>query len=201
MKKTRALAALASSTLLLAACSAQPGDESPSSEASASSSAVEAKAALQKADGTPAGTATFGRTEGGTAVSLKVEGMEPGFHGFHIHATGKCEPDSTAADKPEKKGDFLSAGGHMGSEEAKHPNHAGDLPSLLVDDDGNGELSFTTDRFTLDELDDGDGSAAMLHSGTDNFANIPERYASNGADEDTLGAGDSGTRLACGVIE
>ncbi len=200
-KKALAIAALASSTLLLAACSSQPGSESPPSESTASSSDADATAALQKADGSPAGTATFSQAEGGTTVSLEVEGMEQGFYGFHIHRTGKCEPNSAAADKPEKKGDFHSAGGHMGSDAAKHPNHAGDLPSLLVNDDGTGELTFTTDRFTPADLDDDDGSAAMLHSGPDNFANIPERYASSGADEDTLGAGDAGTRLACGVIE
>ena len=200
-KKFLALAAIASSALLLAACSAQTGDESPSSESSASSSVADATATLHKTDGTSAGTAKFSQADGGTAVSLKVEGMEQGFYGFHIHGTGKCEPDSAAADKPEEKGDFLSAGGHMGSDEAKHPNHKGDLPSLLVNDDGTGELTFTTDRFTPADLDDDDGSAAMLHSGPDNFANIPERYSSSDADEDTLGAGDAGTRLACGVIE
>ncbi len=201
-KKFLALAALASSTLLLAACAAQSGEESPSSESNASSSSVaDATATLQQADGTSAGTAKFSQAEGGTAVSLKVEGMEQGFYGFHIHAMGRCDPNSTSEDKPEKKGDFLSAGGHMGSDDAEHPNHAGDLPSLLVNDDGTGELSFTTDRFTPADLDDDDGSAAMLHSGPDNFANIPERYAPDGPDEDTLGAGDAGTRLTCGVIK
>ncbi len=200
-KKTLALAVLASSTLLLAACSTPSGDTSPSSGSSAASSAADATATLQKADGSPVGTATFSQTEGGTTVSLKVEGMKQGFYGFHVHATAKCEPDSTAADKPEKKGDFLSAGGHLGSDASQHPNHAGDLPSLLVNDDGTGELSFNTDRFTPADLNDADGSAAMLHAGPDNFANIPQRYSPSGADKETLGAGDAGTRLACGVIK
>ncbi|GAA1945825.1 superoxide dismutase family protein [Brevibacterium antiquum] len=200
-KRTLALPALASATLLLAACSAQTSDEGASDNASTSASSAEAKADMQKSDGTAAGTASFGRTKSGTEVSVKVEGLEPGFHGFHVHATGKCEPDSAAADKPEKKGDFLSAGGHMGSDEAKHPNHAGDLPSLLVNEDGTGELSFTTDRFSPEDLADDDGSAVMIHSGTDNFANIPERYASEGADEETAGAGDAKMRVACGVVE
>lgn len=200
-KRTLALPALASATLLLAACSAQASDEGASDNASTSASAAEAKADLKKSDGTAAGAASFGRTKSGTEVSVKVEGLEPGFHGFHVHATGKCEPDSVAADKPEKKGDFLSAGGHMGSDEAKHPNHAGDLPSLLVNEDGTGELSFTTDRFSPEDLADDDGSAVMIHSGTDNFANIPERYASEGADEETAGAGDAKMRVACGVVE
>ena len=200
-KKNLALAVLASSTLLLAACATPSGDATPSSGSSAASSAEEATATLHKADGSPVGTATFSQADGGTTVSLKVERMTQGFYGFHIHATGQCEPDSTAAAKPEKKGDFLSAGGHLGSDTTQHPNHAGDLPSLLVNDDGTGELSFTTDRFTPADLNDADGSAAMLHAGPDNFANIPQRYAPDGADKETLGAGDAGTRLACGVIK
>src|SRR5688572_31115607 len=50
--------------------------------------------------------------------------------------------------------------------------HAGDMPSLLVTADGHAWTSFLTDRFTLDELRDGDGSAVMVHAGKDNFANI-----------------------------
>ena len=200
-KKNLALAVLASSTLLLAACATPSGDATPSSGSSAASSAAEATATLHKADGSPVGTATFSQADGGTTVSLKVERMKQGFYGFHIHATGQCAPDSTAAAKPEKKGDFLSAGGHLGSDTTQHPNHAGDLPSLLVNDDGTEALRFTTDRLTPTDLNDADGSAAMLHAGPDNFANIPRRYAPDGADKETLGAGDAGTRLACGVIK
>ena len=52
-----------------------------------------------------------------------------------------------------------------------------------------------------EDLLDDDGTALMVHSDADNFANIPERYAPEGPDEDTRSTGDAGSRLACGVIE
>jgi Cu-Zn family superoxide dismutase len=113
--------------------------------------------------------------------------MPPGFHGFHIHTTGRCEPP-----------DFTSAGGHLNPTGADHGDHAGDLPSLLVNEDGRGLLAAVTDRFSLAELRDDDGSAVMVHSGRDNFANIPARYG--GPDAETRSTGDAGSRLACGVV-
>ena len=59
-------------------------------------------------------------------------------------------------------------------------------------------LAAATDRFSLDELRDADGTAVMIHSGPDNFANIPPRYGT--PDQETLNTGDSGTRVACGVV-
>ncbi|MFB9071453.1 superoxide dismutase family protein [Citricoccus parietis] len=127
--------------------------------------------------------------------------MDPGFYGLHVHGIGECEPDSAAPDDPEDTGAFKSAGGHLGSQEADHPDHAGDLPTLLVQESGDAHLTFRTDRISLDDFEDEDGAAMMVHSAPDNFANIPERYAPDGPDEDTTGAGDAGDRLACGVIE
>jgi Cu-Zn family superoxide dismutase len=71
-------------------------------------------------------------------------------------------------------------------------------------EDGTGVLAATTDRFTLADLRDDDGSAVMVHELADNYANIPERYQSDaggrGPDAETLGAGDAGSRLACGEL-
>lgn len=147
------------------------------------------------------GTVQFSDVQGGVQVAAQVEGLEPGFYGFHVHGTGLCVPDSAAPDDPAETGAFLSAGGHLGAQEAEHPDHAGDLPSLYVTDSGQGNLVTLTDRFALDELRDEDGSAVMIHTGTDNYANISDRYAPEGPDEDTLGTGDAGSRLACGVVE
>ena len=72
------------------------------------------------------------------------------------------------------------------------------MPSLLVNADGTASAAFETDRFTIRQLRDADGSAVMVHAGPDNFANIPPRYGT--ADQETLDTGDSGTRAACGVI-
>ena len=94
-------------------------------------------------------------------------GLAPGFHGFHVHAVGQCVPP------------FTSAGGHLDPVGATHGDHAGDLPSLLLHDDGTGELRFTTDRFSLADLSDLDGSALIVHANRDNYANIPDRYHSH----------------------
>lgn len=156
---------------------------------------------VRNTEDTEVGTVQFSDVQNGIQVAAQVEGLEPGFYGFHVHGTGLCEPDSAAPDDPAETGAFLSAGGHLGAEEGEHPDHAGDLPSLYVTDSGQGNLVTLTDRLTLDELQDEDGSAVMIHTGTDNYANIPDRYAPEGPDEDTLGTGDAGSRLACGVVE
>jgi Cu-Zn family superoxide dismutase len=142
-----------------------------------------------------------GSPSGSATVSVDAEGMPPGWHGFHVHATGLCEPDSPDPADPTEVGDFLSAGGHLGADEAAHGDHAGDLPPLDVGQDGTASLEVTTDRFALEDLLDDDGSAVMVHSGPDNLGNVPSRYAPDGPDAETLAAGDSGTRIACGVIE
>ena len=90
-------------------------------------------------------------------------------------------------------------GGHLNLEDAFHPDHSGDMPVLLVNNDGTGEVSFETDRFTLEDLFDEDGSAIIVHALPDNYANIPERYGE--VDQATLETGDSGDRIACGVIQ
>ncbi|GAB3187750.1 superoxide dismutase family protein [Nesterenkonia suensis] len=82
-----------------------------------------------------------------------------------------------------------------------HPNHAGDLPNLLVTENGTATLTVVTDRLTDELLTGGEGAAVIIHSQPDNHGNIPERYAPAGPDEDTLATGDAGTRIACGVIE
>ena len=58
--------------------------------------------------------------------------MPPGFHGLHLHAVGKCEPNSADPANPGTTGNFLSAGGHLAGGGAAHPEHAGDLPSLCL---------------------------------------------------------------------
>ncbi|HRO31424.1 MULTISPECIES: superoxide dismutase family protein [Micrococcaceae] len=158
-------------------------------------------AALKDAEGGDVGTVEFTEAEGAMELHVQATGMDPGFYGLHVHAIGQCEPDSAAPDNPDKTGAFLSAGGHLGGTETQHPEHAGDLPTLLVQESGDGHLTFHTDRFTAEDLDDEDGSALMIHSTPDNYANIPERYAPEGPDEDTTKTGDAGDRLACGVVE
>ena len=152
----------------------------------AGSPALHAEARLVAGDGRPVGWARF--VEDGTGrvhVSAHVTGMSPGLHGIHIHAIGACEPSA-----------FTSAGGHHNPLGVAHGldsaggGHAGDLPNLVVNEDGVGRLSATTIRATLSpglrSMFDADGSAVVIHAGQDDQVTDP--------------TGNSGARVACGVI-
>ncbi|MGH3941949.1 MAG: superoxide dismutase family protein [Pseudonocardiaceae bacterium] len=138
------------------------------------------------------GTVQLAEQNGRLNVMAKVGGLTSGFHGFHIHETGECAGGATPP--------FMSAGGHLSAAGAGHPGHVGDMPVLLVNDDGTAQAAFTTDRATFADIFDGNGSAIVIHAGSDNYANIPTRYASAGPDAATLATGDSGGRVACGVV-
>ena len=76
---------------------------------------------------------------------------------------------------------------------------------LLVNADGTAKATVATDRFTIGQLFDADGSAVVVHAAADNFANISTRYHSHdadvfGPDPTTLTAGDSGDRIGCGRV-
>lgn len=163
-----------------------------------------AHATIYGVDGTEIGSVSFVQitADSGTPGSIDgiglwvfVDGgLEPGFHGLHIHAVGQCD---SSTEKP-----FSSAGGHlMVGEGHAHGQHAGDLPSLLVLSGGQGVLALGTNRFTAEDLLDADGSALVIHAGPDNFGNIPADRYNPAADEATLTTGDAGGRIGCGVIE
>lgn len=125
---------------------------------------------------------------GNVVIQVHVHDLAPGFHGFHVHAVGACVPP------------FTSAGGHFDLDAHTHRDHSGDFPVLLVNADGTANARFNTDRFTVADLFDADGSAIIIHAGPDNYANIPTRYVAE-PDATTLATGDAGARIACGVVE
>jgi Cu-Zn family superoxide dismutase len=110
-------------------------------------------------------TATFDFT---TFVTVTVKTtaagiLTPGFHGLHIHAIGKCEPNSVAP-TGGAPGNFLSAGDHYQAPGHTGKPESGDLTSLEVRQDGSAYLVTTTDAFTRDQLLAGDKTALMLHA-------------------------------------
>ena len=229
LKPVAAAALLAVPVVALSACSPHErpatspgttpsvwtGAPSPSASPSQSEGGHGAQAAagekltaqLKMADGTTVATADIEFTDGYATVTVQTTApgeLAPGFHGLHIHAVGKCEPNSVAPTGGEA-GDFNSAGGHF--QKAGHTGHpaSGDLVSLQVRQDGTAKLVTTTDAFTAQDLLGGAKTAIIIHEKSDNFANIPpERYQQvNGSpppDETTLATGDAGKRVACGVI-
>jgi len=159
-----------------------------------SSSRNHVKVQLHDATGANVGFVKLTKQGGKVIVRGEVSGLTPGFHGFHVHGIGQCVPP------------FTSAGGHYNPGGTTHGSHAGDMPALLVMDDGSAAAQFSTDRFAVAELFDADGSAIIVHAAPDNLANIPSRYQSTtegvfGPDSATLATGDAGGRVACGVVD
>ncbi len=195
-KQVRALAAVGLAGMLLAAC----GDDESTTESGAQTTVPAptttttppgAVADLAGADGRSMGRVTFAETGGRMVVEGRLTGLPPGFHGFHVHAVGKCEAGPPA---------FTSAGGHMVVGTQAHPTHAGDQPVVLVLADGTAEIRFTTDRYKLADVLIPEGRAVIVHANPDNYGNIPTRYAP-AIDDMTKATGDAGDRLACGVVK
>lgn len=156
--------------------------------ATATGTGDRARAELRTSDGREVGTFTL--TQYGEVVQVDVHvsergGLPGGFHGFHVHAVGRCDAPA-----------FTTAGPHYDDEGRPHAEHAGDFPNLFVKAAGTARQIHNTDRFTVAEVRN---RAVIVHANADNHANIPSRYG--GPDAETREAGDSGGRIACGVIE
>jgi superoxide dismutase, Cu-Zn family len=171
---TRFLIVMALGTFMSGCASARV--ESPSA----------AQAVLKDRDGLQVAAATFTEGSAGVRIQVTASGLRPGAKGVHIHTVGKCEP-------PE----FTSAGAHFNPIGKKHGRqnpegaHAGDLPNLVVSDTGSASFDVTTKAVTLQSglptsLFGPTGASLVIHAQQD--------------DEKTDPTGNSGGRIACGVI-
>ena len=166
---------LAVALLLLAACRPAVGDRRS------------ATASLRDSVGQTVGTLTL-RDAPGQPLTIEgeVSGLPAGTHGIHFHSVGQCDA----------AGQFASAGAHFNPASRKHGlentegPHAGDLPNVVVGADGRAVVRMSTPRVTLGReaasLLDADGSAVVVHA-------VPD-------DQRTDPSGNSGGRIACGVI-
>ncbi len=144
-----------------------------------------ATAQVVNAQGQSVGTANLVQIGDVVRVVFEAKGLPPGQHGVHIHEIGKCEAPG-----------FETAGGHFNPDRKQHGalnpqgSHAGDLPNLTVAADGTGRLETATKQISLlsgpSSLFDSDGSALVVHASPDDFRTDP--------------TGNSGARIACGVI-
>lgn len=155
--------------------------------AGSDSKAVGAEATIVNAAGDEVGFAKFTQDGDGVVhVNIKVSGLSAGKHGVHIHETASCAHTATTV--------FGGAGAHYSPADGAHANHRGDLPNLIVNDDLQGRLNATTERVTLSDgpttvfdVEAGKvGSAIMIHANEDDFGPVAN--------------GNSGARIACGVI-
>jgi Cu-Zn family superoxide dismutase len=147
--------------------------------------AATATAELKDATGKPVGSATFEPAQGGVRVRVTVSGLAPGAHGLHVHGAGACVGP-----------DFKSAGGHFNPTGRKHGllnpegHHGGDLPNLEVAADGRGAATAVLGGVTL-----GEGAASLFHEGGTSLV-----VHADPDDGKTDPAGNSGARIACGVV-
>ena len=151
-------------------------------------SVAAATAIMYDINGSAIGTAQLSQDPNGVvSVDIASISLPAGTHGIHFHQVGKCEGGTTA---------FSTAGGHFNPLGREHglsnPNgpHAGDAPNIVIPASGVGRVSFTTNRVTLTagpiSLFDADGSAIVVHANADDQVSQP--------------SGNSGARIACGVV-
>ncbi|MCY0987003.1 superoxide dismutase family protein [Nannocystis sp. ILAH1] len=129
------------------------------------------------------GTVTFTKKNGEVHVEARINGLQTGDHGFHIHEFGDCSA-------PDGK----SAGEHFNPDATDHGapkaprHHAGDLGNLAGGGSGKQTtLDMKLEGFTLDNGPRGIlGRSVVVHAAPDDYTSQP--------------AGNSGARIACGVI-
>jgi Cu-Zn family superoxide dismutase len=140
---------------------------------------------MYNSSGDMIGTVQLTEGDGGVDFKVKLEGLEPGYHGMHVHEYPKC-------DQP----DFTTAGSHFnpdGNEHGlMHPegSHLGDLPNIEAAPSGLVDAELMLPEATLMDgkksLLDGEGTSLIIHKGQDDGVSQP--------------GGESGPRIACGII-
>ena len=147
---------LASATaVLLTTATAFAGQPTNTAASAQDSNPMAETVAILDVDGNQIGTVRLRQGDNKVRVTAVPVRSTPGFHGFHIHDVGICDPEAEG-------GPFVTAGGHYeGGVDTNHGDHAGDMPSLLVKANGKSQLSFRTDRFSITKRDQCTGDLAV----------------------------------------
>jgi len=128
------------------------------------------------------GTVTFTEVADGVQVQAEITGLSPGNHGFHVHEFGDCSA-----------GDASSAGAHFNPTDKPHAGpdaterHVGDMGNVEADASGKAKLEYVDHQISLtNDQQSVIGRSVVVHAKADDLKSQP--------------AGDSGARVACGVI-
>ena len=181
--------------LVLAGCSREqpegaprapePTTAAPAEKVTPAEPAQEAVAQVAPTQGnTVTGSLALASSPQGVHITGAIQGLKPNAEfGFHVHEKGDCSaPDGS------------SAGGHFNPTQAQHGNptsathHAGDMVNIRSNGEGVAQVDTTAAGTTLhgDPTTDVIGKAIVVHEGPDDYATQP--------------SGNSGKRVACGVI-
>jgi Cu-Zn family superoxide dismutase len=127
------------------------------------------------------GTVSVTEVPDGVRIQAKVSGLTPGEHGFHIHEVGDCSAP-----------DAMSAKGHFNPSAKEHglfsspEHHGGDMPNLTANTQGEATYTFELMGVALTGPRGVIGHSVVIHADPDDYKSQP--------------AGNSGKRIACGVI-
>ncbi|KRF32107.1 superoxide dismutase family protein [Paenibacillus sp. Soil787] len=183
MKSIKIIMTVSLGLLVLTAC--QSVKSTMTKEAASPPS--ELQVSMIGSSGQPIGTAHLTSVQDGVQIDLQVSGLTPGNHGLHFHEKAVCEAPN-----------FDSAGAHFNPFKKEHgfhnPKgfHAGDLPNLVVDAQGNGKFNAITKSAVLlpdrpNSLLKQGGTSLVIHEKEDDLKTDP--------------SGNSGKRIACGAVK
>lgn len=181
----------------LVGCGAEPDAAPPDADAAFSADAGPeatplgvdvATAVISELDGSGvSGTVTFREVEDALRVRVRLEGIAPGEHGFHVHEGGSCAPDSAGTPGG-------AAGGHLNPLVSPHgppsaeptERHAGDLGNVTAGPDGVAAGVAVDSVLALSGPTSVVGHAVIVHAGRDDLESQP--------------SGAAGARVGCGVV-
>ena len=128
------------------------------------------------------GTVYFNETKNGVIVTAKINNLPQSknnytgrFFGFHIHEGTSCTGNS--------EDEFANSKTHLNPTNCPHPFHIGDLPPL-IENNGFSYMTVLIDKFKIKDIL---GKAVIIHDMPDDFTTQP--------------SGNSGTKIACGIIK